>query len=74
MINIQNMNDNQCCKWCINSYLNPVDHHPPRIRKIDEILADELDFELRFYNSIDINVFGYKNKKKTSDLCITKML
>ena len=42
------MNDNQCCKWCINSYLNPVDHHPPRIRKIDEILADELDFELRF--------------------------
>ena len=25
--------------------LNPADHHQARIRNIDEILADELDFE-----------------------------
>ena len=45
LLNIQNMNDNECLKWCIIKYLHPEDHHPSRIRKIDEILAYELDFE-----------------------------
>ena len=30
--------------WTVR-YLHPADHHLARIRKIDEILADELDFE-----------------------------
>ena len=45
MINIQNMNDNECFNWCIVRYLHLADQHPARIRKNDEILADELDFE-----------------------------
>ena len=45
MIDIQNMNDNECFKWCIVRYLHPADHHSTRIRKIDEVLPDELDFE-----------------------------
>ena len=35
----------ECFKFCIVRYLHPAEHHPTRIRKIDEILADELDFE-----------------------------
>ena len=45
MINIQKINDNECLKWCIVRYLHPADHHAVRIRKIDEILTDELYFE-----------------------------
>ena len=45
LIDIQNMNDNECFKWCIVRYLHPADHHSTRIRKIDEVLPDELDFE-----------------------------
>ena len=39
------MNDNECSKWCIVKYLHSADSHPARIRKTDEELADELDFE-----------------------------
>ena len=45
MVNIQNINDNECFKWCAARYLHPGSDHPARIRMIDEILADELDFE-----------------------------
>ena len=33
----------ECFKFCIVRYLHPAEHHPTRIRKIDEILADELE-------------------------------
>ena len=51
------MNDNECLKWCIVRYLHRADHHPVRIRKIDEILENELDFA-------DIQ-FPVKIKKRT---------
>ena len=86
MVNIQNMNDNECFQWCIFRYLHPADHHPGRIRKIGEILADELDFKdlkcpvkikdihkIEKKKSIGISVSGYGNKKKTSNLYIKKM-
>ena len=73
-------------KVVYSQYLHPADRHPAKIRKIDEISADELDFEdiksqvkikgirkIEKYNSIGISVFGCKNKK-TSNLCIKKML
>ena len=54
-------------------YLNPVDHHPARIRKIDELIGNELDFEdikssvktidiykIEKRNSIGICVFGFE--------------
>ena len=56
-------------------YLNPVDHHPARIRKIDELIGNELDFEdikssvktidiykIEKRNSIGICVFGCEKK------------
>ena len=80
------MNDKECFQWCIFRYLHPADHHPERIRKTDEILADELDFKdvkspvkikdihkIEKEKSIGISVFGYGNKKKTSNLYIKKM-
>ena len=43
LINIHNTNDNKCLKWRIVRCLHPSYHHPARIRKFGEILADELD-------------------------------
>ena len=67
----------ECFKWCIVKYLLTVEHHPARIRKIDGILADELDFEnikfsvkikdihkIKKNNCVNISVFGYENRKK----------
>ena len=44
MIN-QNFNDNECFKWCLVRYLDPEDRHSARIRKINKLFGDELDFE-----------------------------
>ena len=35
LINIQNIDDNQCYKWCLFRCLNPADHHPAKITKAD---------------------------------------
>ena len=57
--------------------LNPANHYPARIRKIDRMFASKLDFKyikipvkikdihkIEKKNSIAINVFGYENKEK----------
>ena len=38
LINIQNIDDNECFKWSIVRYLNPVDHNPKGITEVDEVL------------------------------------
>ena len=46
MINIQNFNDDEWFKWYLAwYYLNPADHHPAMIRKIDKLFRGELNFE-----------------------------
>ena len=45
MIKIQNTEDNECFKWCLGRYLNPVDHNPRRITKADRDFAMRLDFK-----------------------------
>ena len=45
MVNIQNIDDNECFKWCLVKYLHPADHHPARITKADKNFAKELDFK-----------------------------
>ena len=77
MVNIQNIDDNECFKWCLVTYLHPADHHPARISKVDKDSARKLDFKgIKFpikirdihktekKNCIAINVFGYENKEK----------
>ena len=33
LINIQNIHDNKCFKWCLVRYLYPADHNSRRITK-----------------------------------------
>ena len=45
LINIQNINDNECFKWRLVRYLNPADHHRARTTKADKDFANRLDFK-----------------------------
>ena len=45
MINIQNFDNNDWFKLWLARYLHPVDHHLARIKKIDILSGDELDFK-----------------------------
>ena len=77
MICIQNIDDNECFKWCLVRHLNPADHYPARITKADKDFAKRLDYkDIKFpvnirdihkiekKNSISFIVFGYENLKK----------
>ena len=79
MINIQNIDDNECFKWCLARYSNPADHNPRRITKADKDFAKRLDIinikfpvkirdihKIEKKNSIgiSISVFSYENKEK----------
>ena len=77
LINIQNIDDNECFKWSIVRYLNPAEHYQTRMTKADKDLAKTLDIKgikfpvkvrdihkIKKKNSIDISVFGYENKEK----------
>ena len=65
LINIQNIDDNECFKWSIVRYLNPPNHHPERITKVDQGFAEKLDFkDIKFPVKIrDINKIEKKKKK-----------
>ena len=77
LINIQNIDDNECFKWCLVRYLNPADHNLRRITKADKDFAKRLDFKDKKFpvkvrdirkieknNFIGISVFSYENKEK----------
>ena len=77
MINIQNIGNNKCFKWCSGTYFNPTDHSQRAITKVDKDFAKLLDFkeDIKFpakikhihkieNNSINISVSGYKKKGK----------
>ena len=72
MVNIQNINDNECFKWYLVRYLHPVEYNLKRITKADNNFAKKIDFkEIKFpvkvrdirnierNNSISFSVFGY---------------
>ena len=77
LINIKNIDDNECFKWSMMSYLNPADHLPATITKANKDFAKKLDFKdtkfpskTRDIHKIEeknsITVFGYENKEKHS--------
>ena len=35
LINIQNIDNNECFKWCFVRYLHPADHNPRRVTNSD---------------------------------------
>ena len=83
MINIENIDDNECFKWCLVRYLDRVDHNPKGITKAKELDFKDIIFPIKATdiqklkkkkkkkNSIGISVFGYENKE-TSNLYIKK--
>ena len=77
MINIQNIDDNECFKWCLARYFYPTDRNPARITKTVKDFGKKLNFkDIKLpvkvsvthnnekKNSIGISVFGYENKEK----------
>ena len=44
LINIQNIDDNQCFRWSLVRYLNLTDHNPKRITKADKDFSEKLFF------------------------------
>ena len=75
LINIQNINDNECFKWSIVRYLNIADYNPRRTTKLKKIWLKKLDLkDIKFPvkirdihkigkdSSIGIGIFGYENK------------
>ena len=42
LINIQNIDENKCFKWCIVRYLNLTNHHQAIIKKADKDFAKKL--------------------------------
>ena len=45
LINIQNIDDNKCFKWCLVWYLNPADDNRRSITKADKNFAKRPDFK-----------------------------
>ena len=80
MINIQNIGNNECFKWCSGRYFNPTDINQRGITKADKDFAKLLDFkDIKFpvkikhilkteNNYINISVSGYKKKENTQSM------
>ena len=66
MFNIENIDGNECFKWCLVRYLHSADHNSRRIRKVDRDFAREFDFkDVAFPVKIrDIHKIEKKKKKK----------
>lgn len=45
MIKIQNVDENECLKWCLVRYLHLDDKNLARIRKIGKYFGRQLDFK-----------------------------
>ena len=87
LVNIENIDDNECFKWSLVRYSNPIHCNPARITKADEGFAKKLEFKATKFpvkirdihkiekkNSIGISVFGYENKENNPIYVSKKML
>ena len=74
LINIINY-DEKCFLWCHVRHLNPQEDNPNRVKKVDRVFAEKLNYRgIRFpveisqigrvekQNEICVNVFGYANR------------
>ena len=86
LINIQNIDDNECFKWCLVRYLNLADCKSARITQADKDLVKKLDFKdiklpvkvsdiykiEKKRNSISISVFSYEINKNVQFIYQTR--
>ena len=68
MIDIQDVDDNECFKCSIVRYLNPSDHHPSTITKADKYFAKKNYFkDIKFVaNVTDTHIIEKKNSIEIS--------
>jgi len=72
LINLKNLDDNECFRWCHNRKLNPQKKDPQRIKLTDKESIKKLDYsgitfpvsykdyhKIEKQNQINVNVFGY---------------
>ena len=71
MTSIQNIDDNECFKWCLVKYLHPADHHAERIIKAEKTFAKELDLndikfpvKIKDIHKIEKNIASFVPKTK----------
>ena len=64
MINIQNIDHNECFQMCLVRYLNPAEHHPARIIKSSKDFSKWLNLKnIKF--SVKFRDIHKIEKKKT---------
>ena len=70
-MSIQNIDDNECFKWCLVKYLHPADHHAARIIKAEKTFVKELDLndikfpvKIRDIHKIEKNIASFATKTK----------
>ena len=51
LVNLQNVDDNECFKQCLVRYLNPAHHRRARITKADKILPKSLALMIKTFQS-----------------------
>ena len=73
MINIQNIDDNECFRWCLVRYLIPPDHNQARITKAIKDFAKKLYFKDKNLpvKARDIPKIEKKKKKKENYISIS---
>ena len=64
MIDIQNIDNNECFKWCLVRSLYPTNHNPARTTKVDKDFTKELDFnDIKFpVKTRDLHKIFLKNE------------
>ena len=74
LFNVQNIDDNECSKWCLVRYLNPADHNIRKITKAAKDFAKRFDFEdKKFPDKIrDIYKIGRKKILSASAFLVMK--
>ena len=65
-INTQNIDDNECFKWCLVRYINL---HPARITKVDKDFAKKLDFKDIKFLVKKLKIYIKLKKKTPSTFC-----
>ena len=72
MINIQNIDDNECFKWSVVRYVNLANHHPARITKDNKDFTKRLEFkDIKFQSKLE--TFTELKKRIPSALVILAM-
>ena len=65
MINILNIDDHECLKWCLIRYLNPKDHNLRKITKANQEFAERINFkDMKLQSKLETFLKSKTKKRK----------